>query len=80
MFLTHYEANQGPGMVTFAAKLPGHIKPIDVTPGQAYFVHRHGWLCGTPGISRASGCSGRSAAACGAATASCCKSRGQGRA
>jgi len=50
MFLTHYEANQGPGMVTFAAKLPGHIKPIDVTPGQAYFVHRHGWLCGTPGI------------------------------
>jgi uncharacterized protein (TIGR00266 family) len=50
LFLTHYEATQGPGMVTFAAKLPGHIKPIDVAPGQAYFVHRHGWLCGTPGI------------------------------
>ncbi len=50
LFLTHYEATQGPGMVTFAAKLPGHIKPIDITPGQAYFVHRHGWLCGMPGI------------------------------
>ena len=50
LFLTHYEATGGTGMVTFAAKLPGHIRPIDVTPGQAYFVHRHGWLCGTPGI------------------------------
>ena len=50
LFLTHYEAMTGPGMVTFAAKLPGHIMPTDIAPGQAYFVHRHGWLCGTPGI------------------------------
>ena len=50
LFLTHYEATQGAGMVTFAAKLPGHIMPTDIMPGQAYFVHRHGWLCGTPGI------------------------------
>jgi uncharacterized protein (AIM24 family) len=50
LFVTHYQATGGTGMVTFAAKLPGHIRPIDVTPGQAYFVHRHGWLCGTPGI------------------------------
>ena len=38
------------GRVTFAAKVPGHIMPVDIAPGQAYFVHRHGWLCGTPGI------------------------------
>jgi len=50
LFLTHYEAVTGPGMVTFAAKLPGHIMPTDIAPGQAYFVHRHGWVCGTPGI------------------------------
>ena len=50
LFLTHYEAASGAGMVTFAAKLPGHIMPIDIAPGQAFFVHRHGWLCGTPGI------------------------------
>jgi len=50
LFLTHYEAVGGAGMVTFAAKMPGHIRPIDVAPGQAFFVHRHGWLCGTPGI------------------------------
>jgi uncharacterized protein (AIM24 family) len=47
IFLTHYE---GPGSITFAAKVPGHIMPVDIAPGQAYYVHRHGWLCGTPGI------------------------------
>jgi uncharacterized protein (AIM24 family) len=50
LFLTHYEATQGAGMVAFAAKLPGHIVPTDIMPGQSFFVHRHGWLCGTPGI------------------------------
>jgi uncharacterized protein (TIGR00266 family) len=50
IFLTRYEAAGGPGMVAFAAKLPGHIVPIDITRGQAYLVHRHGWLCGTSGI------------------------------
>jgi uncharacterized protein (AIM24 family) len=47
LFLTHYA---GPGSITFAAKLPGHIMPVDINPAQAFFVHRHGWLCGTPGI------------------------------
>jgi uncharacterized protein (AIM24 family) len=47
LFLTRYE---GPGAITFAAKLPGHIMPVDIVPGQAYYVHRHGWLCGTQGI------------------------------
>ena len=50
LFLTHYEATQGAGMITFAAKLPGHIVPTDIAGGQAFYVHRHGWLCGTPGI------------------------------
>jgi uncharacterized protein (AIM24 family) len=47
LFLTRYE---GPGAITFAAKVPGHIMPVDITPGQTYYVHRHGWLCGTQGI------------------------------
>jgi uncharacterized protein (TIGR00266 family) len=50
LFLTRYEAVSGAGMVAFAAKLPGHIMPVDINPGQAFFVHRHGWLCGTEGI------------------------------
>jgi hypothetical protein len=24
--------------------------PVDLNPSQAFIVHRHGWLCGTPGI------------------------------
>ncbi len=55
LFLTHYEAVAGTGMVTFAAKMPGHIMPTDIAPGQAFFVHRHGWLCGTPGITASVG-------------------------
>ncbi len=50
IFLTRYEPSGGPGMVAFAAKLPGHIVPVDISPGHSYLVHRHGWLCGTPGI------------------------------
>jgi uncharacterized protein (AIM24 family) len=52
LFLTRYE---GPGAITFAAKVPGHIMPVDINPGLAYYVHRHGFLCGTQGISPTSG-------------------------
>ena len=48
--LTRYEAAGGQGMVSFASKLPGRILPIEIAPGQGYLVHRHGWICGTPGI------------------------------
>jgi uncharacterized protein (AIM24 family) len=47
LFLTRYS---GPGAITFAAKMPGHIVPVDIEDGHSYLVHRHGWLCGTSGI------------------------------
>ncbi len=50
IFITRYEPQGGQGMVTFAAKVPGHIFPLEVAPGQGYLVHRHGWVCGTEGI------------------------------
>lgn len=50
LFITQYEATGGQGMLTFAAKVPGHIFPLEVGPGQGYLVHRHGWVCGTPEI------------------------------
>lgn len=50
LLLTRYEPVGGQGMVTFASKVPGRIFPIEVSPGHGYVVHRHGWLCGTPGI------------------------------
>jgi uncharacterized protein (AIM24 family) len=47
LFITKY---QGPGWITFAAKMPGHIVPVDISAGNAYLVHKHGWLAGTAGI------------------------------
>lgn len=50
ILLTRYQASGGQGMVAFASKVPGHIFPLEVAPGQGYLVHRHGWVCGTEGI------------------------------
>ncbi|MGV9676605.1 TIGR00266 family protein [Nocardia sp. NPDC003482] len=45
-FMTEYGADLRPGIVAFAAKLPGQIVPITLEPGADYLVHRHGFLCG----------------------------------
>ncbi len=50
LFMTEYTAVGGPGLLAFAAKLPGQILPIDIAPGQGYMVHRHGFMCGTIGV------------------------------
>ena len=50
LFMTEYTAAGGPGLLSFAAKLPGQILPVDVTPSSGYMVHRHGFMCGTPGV------------------------------
>ncbi|MGD0985713.1 MAG: AIM24 family protein [Acidimicrobiales bacterium] len=51
IFLTRYEPTGGPGMLVLAAKLPGRIFSVEIAPGSEHIVHRHGWLCGTPGVS-----------------------------
>ena len=50
LFVTKYEAVGGPGSVSFAAKLPGRIFPVEINASGGYLVHRHGWLCGTDGV------------------------------
>lgn len=50
LLLTSYQASQGAAMVAFAAKLPGRIFPVEIARGAGYLVHRHGWLCATPGV------------------------------
>jgi len=50
LFMTEYSAQYSPGLVAFAAKVPGHILPIEIQPGSGYLVHRHGFLCATPGV------------------------------
>ena len=49
-FMTEYRATGAPGMVAFATKVPGHIKPIELDGNAQYMVHRHGYLCGTPDV------------------------------
>jgi uncharacterized protein (TIGR00266 family) len=43
-----FTAEGAPGMIAFAAKLPGTIFPIELD--QEYLAHRHGFLAGTPGV------------------------------
>src|SRR6266550_6608259 len=50
LFMTEYRAVGAPGEVAFATKLPGHIVPVEVSPGHEYMIHRHGFLCSTPEI------------------------------
>jgi uncharacterized protein (AIM24 family) len=45
-----YTAQGGPGTISFAAKVPGSILPVDVGPVTEYLVHRHGFLAGMPGV------------------------------
>jgi uncharacterized protein (AIM24 family) len=53
--LSEFTATNQQGIVAFAARLPGTIVPVEVTPGREYLVHRGGFLAGTPGIELATG-------------------------
>ena len=46
LFMTEYRAVGGSGMVAFATKVPGHIKPLELDGSIQYMVHRGGYLCG----------------------------------
>ncbi len=50
LFMTEYTAQGYPGEVAFAAKVPGHIVPLEIGPGHEIMIHRHGFLCATPMI------------------------------
>ena len=50
LFMTEYTAVGAPGMVAFAAKVPGSIQEIQIPPGHSYMVHKHGFLCANEGV------------------------------
>ncbi|WP_333679209.1 AIM24 family protein [Dyella sp.] len=50
IFMNEYGTSGSPGVVAFAAKVPGSIVEVQVNPGHTYFIHRHGFLCGTEGV------------------------------
>jgi uncharacterized protein (TIGR00266 family) len=47
LFMTEYRAFGSTGVVSFATKVPGHIVPVEVSPGSEYMIHWHGFLCAT---------------------------------
>jgi uncharacterized protein (TIGR00266 family) len=49
LFMTEYRAQGGPGMIAFAAKVPGTIHDVEIGPGHSYMIHKHGFLCATEG-------------------------------
>ena len=51
LFMTEYSSVGGVGEIAFAAKVPGHILPVEVGPGKEFMVHRHGFLCATNQVS-----------------------------
>jgi uncharacterized protein (TIGR00266 family) len=55
LFMTEYSTTAGNGLIAFAAKVPGEIMQVDVSPGHEYLVHRHGFLCATEGVQLAVG-------------------------
>ena len=50
LFMTEFSPQGAPGFVAFGTHVPGHILPVAVVPGQVYMIHRHGFLCATPGV------------------------------
>src|SRR5262249_3715657 len=50
LFMAEDTAGAGPGLIPVSSKLPRHILPRDITRGQGYMVHRHGFMCATPGV------------------------------
>ncbi len=55
LFMTEYTAQGSPGLISFAAKVPGSIHQLDVPAGHSYMIHKHGFLCATPGVQLSTG-------------------------
>lgn len=53
IFMTQYTAGAQAGVVAFATKMPGHIKPIVVDESREYIVSRHGFMAATSGVTLA---------------------------
>jgi uncharacterized protein (TIGR00266 family) len=49
LFMTEYTAREA-GELAFAARVPGHIVPVNVDSAHEYRVHKHGYLASTNGV------------------------------
>jgi uncharacterized protein (TIGR00266 family) len=55
LFMTEYTAPYQPGLVAFAAKIPGQMVEVGVEPGRGYLIHKHGFVCATEGVQLTTG-------------------------
>lgn len=55
LFMTHFTAQGGEGLVAFAATVPGAIIEEQVSPGRGFMIHRHGFLAGSAEVTLAIG-------------------------
>ena len=50
LFLNEYTAQNGQGLIAFAASLPGRIIPYEVTPGNSIIIQKSGFLAMEKGL------------------------------
>jgi uncharacterized protein (TIGR00266 family) len=55
LFMSEYTAITTSGTIAFAARAPGQILTVDLEPERSTLIHRHGFVCGTPGVQLAVG-------------------------
>ena len=50
MFLNHYTAQGGPGMIAFASSFPGSIRAFQIAPNQGIIAQKTAFLAAEPGV------------------------------
>lgn len=50
MFVNHYTAMGGPGMIAFASSFPGSIRAFEITPGKEIICQKTAFLASTSGV------------------------------
>lgn len=50
LFLNHYTAQGGPGMIAFASSFPGSIRALEIGPGREIIAQKSAFLAAEPGV------------------------------
>ena len=50
LFLNHYTAMGGPGIIAFASSFPGSIRAFEITPGKEFVCQKSAFLASTSGV------------------------------
>ncbi len=50
IFQNTYTAQGGPGMIAFAASVPGTVRAVEITPDKPVVIQKSAFLCSQPGV------------------------------